>query len=104
GKWHEKAAEMVRVDLDAAGIPYVDDAGRYFDFHALRGQFISMLAAAGVHPKVAQVLARHSTITLTMDYYTHLDVLDVAGALDKLPALPGQQKAEDGQQEVLRRA
>jgi hypothetical protein len=53
----------------------------------MRGQFISLLAASGVHPKVAQVLARHSTITLTMDYYTHLDVLDVAGALEKLPDL-----------------
>jgi hypothetical protein len=62
----------------------------------LGGQFISMLAAKGVHPKVAQVLARHLTITLTMDYYTHLDVLDVTGALDKLPGVakgegPGRQ-------------
>lgn len=36
-----------------------------------------------------EVLARHSTITLTMDNYTHLDVLDVAGALERLPAVPG---------------
>jgi integrase len=87
GTWTKVAAEMLRGDLAAAGIPYRDDAGRYFDFHALRGQFISLMAAKGVHPKVAQVLARHSTITLTMDYYTHLDVLDVAGALDKLPGV-----------------
>jgi len=87
GSWDEDAADMVRLDLAAAGIPYQDEAGRFFDFHAVRGQFISMLAAKGIHPKVAQVLARHSTITLTMDYYTHLDVLDVAGALDKLPGV-----------------
>jgi integrase len=93
GTWSEAGAEMVRLDLAAAGIPYQDDGGRVFDFHALRGQFISLLAARGVHPKVAQHLARHSAINLTMDYYTHLDVLDVTGALDKLPALPGQ-KAE----------
>jgi len=37
GTWTEAGAEMVRLDLDAAGIPYQDDAGRYFDFHALRG-------------------------------------------------------------------
>jgi integrase len=88
GTWKEVAAEMIRGDLAAAGIPYQDEDGRVFDFHAMRGQFISQLAASGVHPKVAQVLARHSSITLTMDYYTHLDVLDVAGALDKLPEIP----------------
>jgi integrase len=97
GSWKEDAAEMLRADLEAAGIPYQDEAGRYFDFHAMRGQFISLLAAKGVHPKVAQVLARHSTITLTMDYYTHLDVLDVTGALDKLPAVAGQPQAAEGE-------
>jgi hypothetical protein len=43
--------------------------------------------------KVAQALARHSTITLTMDHYTHLDVLDVSGALDKLPPISGKPDA-----------
>jgi integrase len=90
GSWQRAAAEMLRIDLAAAGICYQDDSGRYFDFHAMRGQFISLLAANGVHPKVAQTLARHSTITLTMDYYTHLDVLDVTGALEKLPLLGGK--------------
>jgi integrase len=84
GTWAHDGAQMVRRDLAAAGIPYEDD-GRSFDFHALRGQFITSLAVKGVHPKVAQVLARHSSITLTMDYYTRLEVRDVAGALDQLP-------------------
>ena len=92
---------MVRGDLAAAGIPYEDGDGRFFDFHSLRGQFISNLAASGVHPKVAQTLARHSTITLTMNHYTHLDVFDVAGALDKLPGLPGR-KAKGGGDEGTR--
>jgi len=88
GSWANKGAEMVRRDLAAAGIPFKDGAGRVFDFHAIRHQFISSLAAAGVHPKVAQNLARHSTITLTMDRYTHLGLLDQTAALDKLPVLP----------------
>jgi integrase len=94
GTWKANGAAIVRRDLLAAGIDYEDESGRVFDFHAMRGQFISFLAARGVHPKVAQILARHSTITLTMDYYTHLDVLDVAGALDKLPELPGVKPAD----------
>jgi integrase len=50
----------------------VDDAGQVFDFHALRHQFITNLARAGVAAQVAQTLARHSTITLTMDRYSHV--------------------------------
>ena len=37
---------------------------------------------------MAQQLARHSTISLTLDRYTHLAVADVAGALDRLPEIP----------------
>jgi integrase len=105
GTWKKDGAAMVRIDLEAAGIDYADERDRCFDFHALRGQFITMLALGGVHPKVAQVLARHSTITLTMDYYTRLEVRDVAGALDKLPALPGAQGAaeEEAKKEGRRR-
>lgn len=55
-------------------LKYRDDAGRVFDFHSLRHQFISNLAQAGVHPKEAQTLARHSTITLTMDPTLTLDL------------------------------
>jgi integrase len=91
GTWKTRASDMLRADLVAASIPCEDEDGRYFDFHGMHGQFISRLAARGVHPKVAQVLARHSTITLTMAYYTHLDVLDVRGALDKLPEVQGNE-------------
>jgi integrase len=103
GTWHERAAEMLQRDLAAAGVPY-RDAGRCFDFHALRGQFISQLAARGVHPKVAQTLPRHSTITLTMDFFTHLNVFDVAGGLDRLPALPAARDGEPVPGEPRRRA
>jgi integrase len=59
GTWSKQAsAKMLRLDLAEAGIPYRDEAGRVFDFHATRGQFISELARQGVHPKTAQVLAR----------------------------------------------
>ena len=106
GSWRPRAAEMMEMDLAAARaewigqaatpderseregsdfLAYWNKAGHVFDFHALRHQFTSNLAAAGVHPKTAQQLARHSTITLTMDRYTHLAVADVAGALDRLP-------------------
>jgi len=64
-----------------------DAQGRVVDFHALRHSFVSALAQGGVHPKTAQMLARHSTITLTMDRYTHISSASQVQALDALPDL-----------------
>jgi integrase len=87
GAWHHDGAELIRVDLAAAGVPYADAAGRTYDFHALRHQFISDMVEAGVHPKDAQTLARHSSITLTMDRYAHVRRPNLRAALDRLPGL-----------------
>ncbi len=104
GSWPEAGAEMIRQDLEAAGIPYRDRKGRVLDFHGLRHTFLTHMASSGIHPKVAQVLARHSTITLTMDRYTHLDVLNMAGDLERLPALPvpGEKSTATGQKAKAR--
>ena len=82
----DKGAYMVRADLEAAGIPYRDDSGRKADFHALRHTFLTNLANSGVHPKTAQMLARHSNISLTMDRYTHSVLEKQSEAVGKLPA------------------
>ena len=92
--WSEVGAEMIRVDLAAAGITYTDDDGRDYDFHALRHQFITGLAEAGVHPKKAQALARHSKIDLTMDHYTKIDIHDAAADVERLGAIPTGQPPE----------
>jgi integrase len=90
GPWWKRSALILRHDLERAEVPYVDEDGRYRDFHSLRHRFGSELARANVPPKVAQTLMRHSTITLTMDRYAHVQVFHTAGALDKLPPLPGR--------------
>ena len=51
-------------------------------------------ARGGVHPKTAQALARHSTITLTMDRYSHVGLYDEAAALETLPASRSDRTAE----------
>ena len=83
---HTHTAKLFRADLAAAGIPYCTDDG-YADFHSLRHGFVSALAAGGVHPATAQRLARHSTVTLTMDRYTHVYRGELSKALDVLPDL-----------------
>ena len=88
GKWPHQAV-MVRCDLEPAGIARQDGAGRFVDFHSLRHTFTSRLARAGVTPKVAQALSRHSDINLTLNRYTHVGVHDLADAVDRLPDLPG---------------
>ncbi|HWL95519.1 MAG TPA: tyrosine-type recombinase/integrase [Phycisphaerae bacterium] len=42
-----KTAEMIRADLEAAGVAYADDAGRVLDFHALRHTYVSRLVSSG---------------------------------------------------------
>jgi hypothetical protein len=89
GTWasHRHGAEMIRIDLTAADVEYEDDRGRVVDFHALRHTFITNLARAGVHPRNAQALARHSTIDLTMNVYTHVDMADLASDVESLPGM-----------------
>jgi integrase len=88
GKWPDKAAEMLRSDLAAAGVAYQDEEGRFLDFHGLRHTFGTNLAKGGVSPKLAQELMRHSDINLTMKIYTHVDLPDKAAAVERLPAFP----------------
>ena len=108
GKWYRKAGEILQSDLEEARDAWLadtsdpaeqekreqsdylqseDGVGQVVDFHALRHAFISYLVAANVPPKVAQTLARHSTITLTMDRYAHLGTADLVAGLKRLPTM-----------------
>lgn len=85
--WLQQATEGKARDKRAKSktLEPTDESGRVLDFHCLRHTFITRLAKSGVHPKTAQRLARHSTITLTMDYYTHSLPTGERAALDGLP-------------------
>jgi integrase len=87
-------ARMLRKDLEDAGIEVKEDRGKV-DFHGLRHTFGTMLAAAGTHPKAAQLLMRHSDINLTMSRYTHVlrgQELAAINSLPDLDRLPESQK------------
>ena len=87
---------MLRADLEAAGVEYIDAAGRFADFHALRHSTGSLLAASGTHPKVMQAIMRHSDINLTMSTYTHTYRGQESEAVEGLPdfSLPSKQGQE----------
>lgn len=76
---------MFRADLRAAGILYVTRDG-FADFHALRHTYVTR-ASRVCDAKTAQVLARHSTITLTMDVYAHRDAADLVAAVELMPRI-----------------
>ncbi len=76
--------------------------GKIVDFHSLRHTFASNLAKAGVTPKAAQELLRHSTIALTLDRYTHVGLYDLGSALSSLPGLEVKTVTAEPQTRILR--
>jgi integrase len=60
---------------------------RRIKFHELRHTCASLLLSTGVHPKVVQELLGHSSIKITLDYYSHMMPNmheDAVKALDRL--------------------
>jgi len=93
GGTERKTHKMMRRDLEAARkkwikeaktetekgarektdfLKYCDDSGLFADFHSHRHVFITSLERANVSPKMAQTLARHSDVRLTLGVYTHV--------------------------------
>ena len=85
GSWASRAAEMIRLDLTAAGIEHSDDVGRVFDFHAQRMIYTTGHSDRGLHLKTTQSLARHSDINLTMNTYTAIRRVDQVEAVEAIP-------------------
>jgi hypothetical protein len=77
---------MLRADLEVAGIPYVDESGLFFDFHALRCECATLADQSGVTPRVVQKLMRHSSLELT-GRYTRPRAVDIEAAASMLPSL-----------------
>lgn len=79
-------------DLAVAGIPKRDERNRVVDIHALRVTFGTHLCVAGVPLRTAQAAMRHSKPELTANIYTDPKLLDIAGAIEALPALAIRKK------------
>ncbi len=75
-------------------VPEAGPDGKWIDFHCLRHTFATNLARAGVAPKVAQDLLRHSDINMTMKVYTHTLREDRLAAMERLPDVSGGQGQE----------
>ena len=120
-----RTSKMMKLDLEGARNAWIEDAGKnkkerkrreetdylqyqdehgmYADFHANRHTFISNLAKSGASPKVAQTMARHSDINLTMNVYSHVEMEEQVSAIRNLPA-PPKLDASDGKKRRKKRA
>ena len=87
GKPQPGLVRILNRDLAAAGIPKFDKYGRSIDVHALRHTFATLLSNSGVAPLITKAAMRHSDLRLTMNTYTDKKLLDIHGALKKLPSL-----------------
>ncbi len=123
GKWaaYKQAGKFMKADLEATRKAWLleaeghpeelarrtesdfllefDHDGKVADFHSLRHTYLSRLGRSGAPAKVMQMLARHSTVELTLTRYTHANLVDLAGAVAKLPAL---EESAEQVPEVLR--
>jgi integrase len=90
-KWLDEAKEdstELATRLQSDFLCFCNHDDLFADFHSLRHGFITGLAKAGVSPKMAQTLARHSDVRLTLGVYTHVELPDRSAAIESLPAPP----------------
>jgi integrase len=71
---------MFRSLLEDAGLPQIR-------FHDLRHSAATIMLSMGVHPKVVQELLGHSSISMTLDTYSHMLPSMQQEAMDKLNGL-----------------
>jgi integrase len=81
--------DTFRRDLAAAGIQYIDDQGRFADFHALRMTFSTLIALVEASERIRMELNRHSDPRLTAHTYTDASMLPLSAAVSRLPVLIG---------------
>ena len=74
-------------DLEAAGIPRLDERGRRFDFHSLRHCCATRLAAIGAPLNVAMGLMRHNNPIETAKTYVDQRTLNFSETIEKLSGL-----------------
>lgn len=82
-----RTAEMLRVDLDAAGIPHKDAMGQVVDCHSFRRTFATLLSRGGAPLVHTQRLMCHKDPRLTTEFYTDVNMDNHVNALAKLPNL-----------------
>lgn len=79
--------KMLYADLAAAEIEQEVD-GKIIDFHSFRHTYITHLVASKANLEVVRMLARHHSITFTIDRYTTFEGKDMRAAIEDASKTP----------------
>lgn len=74
----------LKYDMKEAGVPR-RVGSQVRDFHSLRHSYVTELVRSNLHPKDVQTLARHTTMELTMKFYTHRFTGEIREQLERAP-------------------
>ncbi len=91
---NHRPSEMIKADLEAAGLPTEDRAGNEICFHSLRNTYITILANSSTPAKIIQQLARHSSLNLTMNIYARAEIHSQQAAINSLPKIKQAESLE----------
>ena len=89
-------AEMLRHDLALVGLPYIDENGERYDFHALRHTYVTLNMQSGMTLTEGMLLNRHAD-SKTTSGYMHTQIMQSLEALEKVPGLDGSDPQENDQ-------
>ena len=73
-------SDKFRRDVLASGVPLIR-------LHDLRHTYATVALNAGVHPKIVQERLGHSSISVTLDIYSHVDLEMQSVAAARVAAL-----------------
>jgi len=85
-----------RRDLTRASIPIEVD-GKKLEFHALRTTLGTLLATSGASIREAMEQMRHTDVRLTTRIYTDPRLIDMHGAVNRIPRLSAEPETRETQ-------
>lgn len=91
GGWVDNAAMMLRVDLEAAGVPEVTPEG-HAHFHSFRHTFTTKVARVATNVKAGMSLTGHKTASM-FNHYTHTAMDERVAIVEQLDAVQTKQGA-----------